>query len=453
MTIIAALKKRNPKHSLVIFLFTLLLVILMDETGGEYSLFYPLIYLPVVLAIVLGNIEYIIGLGIFLSLATLFILHPRDQIGNYTLNDISQCLSVLLISLIGGIYNLYFQRDRQRLQHTVQEQEALLNASQIINSCDKLKYAMNSVLLLLRTFVPDLQGVAVYLMEESRQCLELAVQSGIGDPDKMLRWIEIDSEKRKWTPPAGEPFYYSDCKSMDMGHPARIDPLAGSSVCVGINSLNASIGMIYVSVQHEKGFTKSQISLMQAFADRVGFPLQKIRLQERLEGMAYIDDMTGLENFRSFRLHLYDEIHRAERYKHPLSLVILDLDGFKGVNDRYGHPSGDRLLSEIGSIIRRSVRQIDIPVRYGGEEFAILCPETSLDDAVKVAERVRSSVENSRFRLIDDEICTISLSGGVSSYPECSNNADHLIQSADDALYEAKKKGKNQVSIAEMNRY
>jgi len=453
MTIIASLKKRNFKHSLVIFLLSLLLIVLMDETGGERSLFYPLIYLPVVLAIVLGDIEYIIGLGILLSFATLFILHPRDQIGNYTLNDISRCLSVLLITSIGGIYNLYFQQDRQRLQHTVQEQEALLNASQIINSCDKMKYAMNSVLLLLRTFVPDLQGVAVYLMDESRQSLELADQSGIGDPDRMIRWIEIDSGQRKWTPPVSEPFYFSDCRSMDLGHPARIDPLAGSSVCVGINSLNALIGMIYVSVQCEKGFTKSKISLLQAFADRVGFPLQKIRLQERLEGMAYIDDMTGLENFRSFRLHLYDEIHRAERYKHPLSLVILDLDGFKGVNDRYGHPSGDRLLSEIGSIIRRSVRQIDIPVRYGGEEFAILCPETSLDDAMKVAERVRSAVENTGFRLTDDSICTITLSGGVSSYPECSNNADHLIQSADAALYEAKKKGRNQVSIAEMNQY
>lgn len=452
MSIITAIKKRNIKHGFVIFLFTLLLILLMDKTGGEYSLFYPLIYLPVMLAIVLGNVEYIIGMGIFLSLSSLFLLHPRSQIGYYSLNDISLCLSVLLISLIGGIYNLYFHRDREELQHTVQEQEALLNASQIINSCDKLKYALNSVLLLLRTFVPNLQGLAVYLMDESRQCLELAVHSGFGDTEESLHWIEVVSEKRRWSPPVSEPFYFPDCKAMDPSHPSRIDPNAGSAVCIGINSLNASIGMIYVSVPFEKGFTKTQISLLQAFADRVGFPLQKIRLQERLEGMAYIDEMTGLENFRSFRLHLFDEVHRAERYNHPVSLVILDLDGFKAINDRYGHPSGDRLLSEIGSIIRRSVRQIDIPVRYGGEEFAILCPETSQDDAAKVAERVRSAVEKSKFRPIDDEICTITLSGGVAAYPECADNADRLIQIADDALYQAKKKGKNQVHVAENSR-
>src|SRR5207244_3840145 len=101
--------------------------------------------------------------------------------------------------------------------------------------------------------------------------------------------------------------------------------------------------------------------------------------RQRLLDLAYTDPMTGLYNFRKFRAHLDEEMRRASRYGHPLSLVIIDLDGFKEVNDRFGHPAGDQVLIACAAQIRSAVRQTDLPARYGGEEFVVVCPETGTE--------------------------------------------------------------------------
>lgn len=173
--------------------------------------------------------------------------------------------------------------------------------------------------------------------------------------------------------------------------------------------------------------------------------------QEHLRGLAdlaYTDSLTTLNNHRAFRDSLGEEFKRAARYDHPLSLILLDLDGFKQINDRYGHPAGDTLLASVGAILRANVREIDVAARYGGEEFAIVCPETTAEDAQSVAERIRRAVETAKFPVPDDDFCRMTCSVGIATYPQNAPDDNALLAAADDALYCAKRTGKNAVRSA-----
>ena len=165
-----------------------------------------------------------------------------------------------------------------------------------------------------------------------------------------------------------------------------------------------------------------------------------------LLGLAYSDPITGLYNFRKFRAHLDDELKRAARYGHPLSLILIDLDGFKSVNDQYGHPAGDRVLAAAAGVIKASVRASDLPARYGGEEFVVVCPETSAEEALVVAERIRSTLDQCVTEVTPHATCRITCSAGVATFPNHARDDIGLIETADEALYRAKAQGRNRVA-------
>lgn len=169
---------------------------------------------------------------------------------------------------------------------------------------------------------------------------------------------------------------------------------------------------------------------------------------ERTSRSAREDPLTGLKNREVFLRTLVTEIRRAERYGSPLSMLLLDLDGFKEVNDRYGHLLGDLVLQRFGELLRNSVRESDVACRYGGEEFVVVLPETDRLGAFDVGERIRGRVE----RIFESEPVEgvklrLTLSGGVACYSEDGETATELLSRADAALYDAKGAGKNRVSI------
>ncbi|MCL6471393.1 MAG: diguanylate cyclase [Firmicutes bacterium] len=161
--------------------------------------------------------------------------------------------------------------------------------------------------------------------------------------------------------------------------------------------------------------------------------------RQRLEERAYTDSLTGLYNHRFFQDCLANEITRAERYKHPLSLIILDIDDFKKVNDTFGHTKGDDALKVLTEKILDSIRGIDIACRIGGEEFAIILPETTSYEAFTVAERLRLSVAACAIQ----DIGKITISIGIATYPDHGASKDSLLEAADTAMYHAKRQGKN----------
>jgi len=162
------------------------------------------------------------------------------------------------------------------------------------------------------------------------------------------------------------------------------------------------------------------------------------------EELAHKDELTGLNNRRAFFELGNRSFKQASRYKHPISVIMMDIDHFKNINDNYGHSVGDKVLRKIANELDKTVRDIDIPARIGGEEFAFVLPETDYEEAEMLAERLRLNIENTTIEH-EGKMLRMTASFGISS---CSNNAQSLetmLTKADDALYIAKKKGRNQI--------
>lgn len=173
---------------------------------------------------------------------------------------------------------------------------------------------------------------------------------------------------------------------------------------------------------------------------------QSQRLYEanrKLEELARTDELTGLANRREMERRLEEEVERARRYETALSVAILDLDHFKEVNDRYGHPVGDRVLERIGNLLRKRVRAPDLPARFGGEEFALVLPETGREEALELARRLVADVRELTLEL-EDVTLELTWSAGVASLEDSAESASDLVKWADDALYRAKEQGRDQ---------
>jgi diguanylate cyclase (GGDEF)-like protein len=170
--------------------------------------------------------------------------------------------------------------------------------------------------------------------------------------------------------------------------------------------------------------------------------------QEALADMAIRDALTGCFNRREFHRRLQEEMAVSRRYGRSLSLLMLDLDHFKVVNDTYGHQVGDEVLKAVAGMVRLQLRAVDMVARFGGEEFTVILPETAVAGGVAVAERIRSHVENSRVTLETGEAVQITVSIGVVAFPlsgTAPSSEERLIAEADRALYIAKNKGRNRV--------
>lgn len=167
--------------------------------------------------------------------------------------------------------------------------------------------------------------------------------------------------------------------------------------------------------------------------------------RQELVMLSDTDELTGLKNRRAFKNELTNEVKKAIRYKRAFSILMLDADNLKKVNDQYGHAIGDKLLITLSQTIQDSLRGTDILARYGGDEFVVLLSETNDARAVEVAERIRTAVENTSFSADGDRVSS-TLSIGVACYPDDSEDSEDIINKADQALYESKHKGKNTVT-------
>jgi diguanylate cyclase (GGDEF)-like protein len=174
--------------------------------------------------------------------------------------------------------------------------------------------------------------------------------------------------------------------------------------------------------------------------------IERSRL-EKTERSAITDHLTGLFNRGHFEACLRKEVNRCRRYGQSVSLLMVDLDDFKRINDLHGHPAGDAALREVGRLLVQRVRDIDVASRYGGEEFVVILPETRRTNAYVVAERIRREVERHFRRKGANGEARLTLSGGIASFPEDAETPEQLVERADQALYRAKREGKNRIAI------
>jgi diguanylate cyclase (GGDEF)-like protein len=169
----------------------------------------------------------------------------------------------------------------------------------------------------------------------------------------------------------------------------------------------------------------------------------------KIEQLAYTDELTGLLNRRSIISRLQEEIERANRYAVDLSVLLIDIDHFKDINDYYGHHTGDLVLCHIAALQQQSLRKVDFLGRYGGEEFLIVLPSTSTQAAIRVAELLRSHIESSSFETSDSSQIRLTMSIGVAQFVPHQDTLETLLSRADHAMYQAKTGGRNRIGVAD----
>jgi len=201
---------------------------------------------------------------------------------------------------------------------------------------------------------------------------------------------------------------------------------------------------VFVMFSGERDFADTlQIELLKVMCNQASTSIANAQLHAEIEKLATTDGLTGLFNHRVFQEKLSDELKRMDRYSEQISLILTDIDFFKKVNDRYGHPAGDIVLKEVAKVIKGTLRDIDIPARYGGEEFAVILPQTNGIGAKNIAERLRKSVMDASFSA-DGASFKITLSIGIATSPVDAKTKEELIEKSDNALYHAKHNGRNQ---------
>lgn len=190
------------------------------------------------------------------------------------------------------------------------------------------------------------------------------------------------------------------------------------------------------------------VAVLRELVRVLGVAFRNAQTFEKTKRLTFTDDLTALYNSRFMALYLDRELKRCRRTRAPLSLLFMDLDGFKAINDTHGHLAGSRTLVEVGAVLEKTVRDADVLIRYGGDEFVILFPETPLSGGLVIAERIRHVIGSTKFLESHQIEARVSASIGIAAYPESADDVRGLISCADQAMYEAKALGKNRVVTA-----
>lgn len=212
---------------------------------------------------------------------------------------------------------------------------------------------------------------------------------------------------------------------------------------------NNRIGGLQLIRHTDEPFSEHQYNIVSMIVSTLTLALRNSEIHREVQEMATTDSLTGLFNKRYFLENLTKEFKSTMRYQTPVSLIMIDLDNFKPVNDQFGHQAGDVVLREIASVLVRSLREIDVPARYGGDEIAIILPETVMEQAFFVAKRIKRLIEERPIKF-GEKCIQVTASFGISSCPNSQiKTVEDMITAADKALYEAKRDGRNRIESSE----
>jgi diguanylate cyclase (GGDEF)-like protein len=243
----------------------------------------------------------------------------------------------------------------------------------------------------------------------------------------------------------------------DVGEPIRLKDLNGrddygslgknsnSLLVVPMKSHGQVQGVLTAESANKDHFQERDLQMLSIVSRSAALALENAELHRRTEELTVIDELTETYNYRYFVQKLQEEKRRALRYNLPLSLIMVDIDWFKKLNDTLGHEAGNRVLKQLSAVIKSCIRDVDIFSRYGGEEFVVILPQTTQQEASTLGERIRARVERTKFETASGQLSTVTVSVGVSSFPENGRSHEDLVSITDQALYRAKGEGRNLV--------
>jgi diguanylate cyclase (GGDEF)-like protein len=219
---------------------------------------------------------------------------------------------------------------------------------------------------------------------------------------------------------------------------------SASCMRIPLVSFGQTVGVLALDSSAHDAFRDGDLQSLESVADICATAIQNAHYVERVKQLAYLDGLTGIFNRRFFELRILEEIERARRYGTGMAVIMADIDQFKRLNDEFGHVLGDEVLRQTSSIFNQQLRKIDVVCRYGGEEFGILLTQTDAAQALRVAEKLRKSVENWQFPGVPR---TVTISAGAAAFSEHGTTRDELVKAADAALYAAKQAGRNRICL------
>ncbi len=339
------------------------------------------------------------------------------------------------------------------LNKTINNLSILYNISQAVNFIDDLKRLISVILDKAISTVNAEKG-SLMLYDAADNTLQVKVVYGLKDKkheDDINNGLVECTKMKPESGIAGKVFTEKKSIITNLGgkdprfnQQFENENNVQSLICVPLIAKGECIGIINITnKKNGKLFTKKDLEFIEALANQAAIAVDNAQLYE----LATKDGLTKLYIHRHFYYLLESEIKRVQRYHHVLSLIMMDIDNFKQVNDTYGHLVGDMVLKEIASTIQKTIRHVDIPARYGGEEFTIILPETPALNAVTIAERLRKKISEIAVKVDDETVIRPTVSMGISEFPNAAEDIKELIDWADKALYVSKENGKNCIHL------
>ena len=313
----------------------------------------------------------------------------------------------------------------------------LATMNEFLQACLTIEEAQKALTDLLQPLFPNTHG-AVYLMSNSKNFKAIAY------------WGIINSEGS---------FESHDCWALRQGNKHIAYPSTPGMYCKHVNTNAAykptlclpmiakgeTLGMLYLRFNTDEPISQLMQELSETVAQNIAMSFANLKLQEKLRHQSQRDPLTRLYNRRFLQESLEKEIDRAYRQQQFIGIIMIDIDHFKKFNDTYGHAVGDLVLKEVGNYLLKQIRPYDLACRYGGEELVIVMPNAAIGNTIIRAEEIRKGVKELELNYGEQQIESISVSVGVSCFPDDGTTVDSLIQSADKALYLAKQEGRDRV--------
>ena len=331
------------------------------------------------------------------------------------------------------------------LKQQTEELEALKKLSINLTSSLELPDVLDAVAAEAMRLIQNARDVNIFLYKNHRLAFGAALDS---DGTRNRPWSKPRSNGLTYTVArSGEMLIIEDMRSHPLYSNAPSDWM-GSIIGIPLKFGETVVGVMNLSRITKGGFSNSELRLMGLLSDQAAVAISNASLHQIISHQAYSDTLTGLPNRRALDERLEAEVISARRNNYSFAVMMMDLDGFKSVNDTYGHETGDDVLHLVFNYLARGVRNTDFIARYGGDEITLILSQTDMSSAQIVAEKIRESLQKLKHKLPDGKNLKLGISGGIALYPLHGKTGPDLLRAADTALYHAKKHERGSFQVA-----
>ncbi len=424
-------------------------------TGGMESSFYLLLYLTMAVAAYVLTFWFATVVALILTLLYVVVVIPDLTLGNSF--DFSIRIGFLWVFFLAISYATEFLRKSEirlmklfdtlnlrtsELEKSQAQLEVIYENSRILTAILDTDGVVREVMRLMGTTLQH--DCYALVFKDKHGHYYYRARSEAGHANYHLKAIDDkDTELIRKVAGMGEPVRIKDVRDREDYH--AFSEKTHAVMMVPLTSHGSTSGLLVAESHVADQFKERDLQMLSIVARSAALALENAELHKRTEELTLIDELTETYNYRYFVQKLQEEKKRALRYNLPLSLIMVDIDWFKKFNDSYGHEVGNIVLKELSRIIKRCIRDVDVFARYGGEEFVVILPQTPQVEASVIGERIREQVEKTIIDAGPTAKLRVTVSVGVSAFPENGKSQEELVSVADQALYRAKGSGKNAV--------